>query len=73
MESVCEAQQHGTQSAGVGMKLMSKGIERSRRAVRSYLFIAPLMWIVVLLASWLLIVEWRMLPELVNATMAVLT
>jgi hypothetical protein len=70
MESEYKAQQHGGQSAGVGMKLINKGAERSHRAVRSYLFIAPLMWIVVLLASWLLIVEW---PELVNATMAALT
>jgi hypothetical protein len=46
--------------------------ERSRRAGRNHWHIAPLVWIVVLLTSWLLIVEWRMLPELVNATMAAL-
>jgi hypothetical protein len=46
------------------------GTERSRRAGRSHLHVAPLVWIVALLASWLLIIEWRMLPELVSATMA---
>ena len=70
MESEYKAQQHGRQPAGVDIKLIDEGAERLHRAFRSYLFIAPLMWIVVLLASWLLIVEW---PELVNATMAALT
>jgi hypothetical protein len=29
-------------------------------------------WIAILLASWLLIVEWKTLPELMNATMGAL-
>jgi len=30
--------------------------------------LAPVVWIAVLLAFWLLMVEWKMLPELVSAT-----
>ena len=33
---------------------------------------APVLWIAVLLGSWLVIVEWKMLPDLINATMAAL-
>ena len=32
----------------------------------------PLVWIAVLLASWFVIVEWKMLPDMVSATMAAL-
>ena len=49
------------------------GTERLRRAGRSHRRLAQLVWIVILLASWLLIVEWRDLPELVSATMAALS
>ncbi len=43
-----------------------------RRAGRSHAQLAPVVWIAVLLASWLIIVEWKMLPDLVSATMAAL-
>jgi hypothetical protein len=50
----------------------STGSERPRRAARSYAQFIPVVWIVVLLASWFVIVDWKMLPDLVNATMAAL-
>jgi hypothetical protein len=54
-------------------KVGKAGTERLRRAGRSHRRLAPIVWIVILLASWLLIVEWRDLPELVSATMAALS
>jgi hypothetical protein len=45
---------------------------RRRGASRHYAQFAPVVWIAVLLACWLVIVEWKMLPELVSATMAAL-
>jgi len=46
--------------------------DRSRRPENRYLPLIPLAWIAVLLAAWFLIVEWRMLPDLISATMAAL-
>jgi hypothetical protein len=46
--------------------------DRSRHGGRSYPELGPVIWIAILLASWLLIVEWQTLPELMNATMGVL-
>jgi hypothetical protein len=34
--------------------------------------LGPVIWIAILLASWLLIVEWNTLPELMNATVGAL-
>ena len=46
------------------------GTERRRRTGRIPPQLAPVVWIAVLLAAWLVIVEWPMLPELLNATVA---
>ena len=46
------------------------GSERRRRPRRSHAQFAPVVWIAVLLASWFVIVEWKMLPDMVSATMA---
>ena len=51
-------------------RLHATGSERHRRASRGATQFIPVVWIAVLLASWFLIVEWKMLPELVTATMA---
>ena len=48
------------------------GSDRSRRTARTYAQIVPVVWIVVLLAAWFVIVDWKVLPDLVNATMAAL-
>jgi hypothetical protein len=44
--------------------------ERRRRAGRVPPQFGPVVWIAVLLAAWFLIVEWPMLPELLNAARA---
>jgi hypothetical protein len=44
------------------------GSERGLRPRRSNARFAPVVWIAVLLASWFVIVEWRMLPDVVSAT-----
>jgi hypothetical protein len=44
----------------------------SKRYGRGWYAFAPVLWIAVLLGSWLIIVEWKMLPDLVSATMAAL-
>ena len=49
-----------------------RGSDRPRRGSRNYPELGPVIWIAILLASWLLIVEWNTLPGLMNATMAVL-
>ncbi|MGC1408992.1 MAG: hypothetical protein WA864_08645 [Acetobacteraceae bacterium] len=46
--------------------------DRPRRAGRRHAPFAPLVGIIVLLASWLLIVEWQALPDLANAALAAL-
>jgi hypothetical protein len=46
------------------------GSERPRRTRRSHAQLVPLLWIAVLLASWFVIAEWQMLPDIVSATMA---
>jgi len=46
------------------------GSERPRRTGRSHAQLIPVVWIVVLLASWLVIADWKMLPDLITATMA---
>jgi len=53
-------------------KHSDRGSDRSRRGGRTYPELGPVIWIAVLLASWLLIVEWKTLPELMNATIGVL-
>jgi hypothetical protein len=45
---------------------------RPRRATRGHARFAPVVWIVVLLGLWIVLVDWRTLPDLVNATMAML-
>jgi hypothetical protein len=50
----------------------SSGSERSRRTGWGHRQLIPVVCIVVLLASWFVIVDWRMLPDLVSATMAAL-
>jgi hypothetical protein len=45
------------------------GSERRRRPRRSHAPFVPVVWIAVLLASWFVIVEWEMLPDVVSATM----
>jgi hypothetical protein len=40
-----------------------------RRRPRRHARFAPVVWIAVLLASWFLIVEWKMLPDVVSAAM----
>jgi hypothetical protein len=45
---------------------------RPRHVRRGYAQFVPVMWIVFLLASWLVIVDWRLLPDMVSATMAAL-
>jgi hypothetical protein len=49
-------------------KLPDRSANPGRRT-RSTHAIVPLIWIAVLLASWIMIAEWKMLPELVNAAM----
>jgi hypothetical protein len=51
---------------------LNTGPERQRRVGASHALLAPVAWIAVLLAAWLLIAEWRMLPDLITATMAAL-
>jgi len=46
------------------------GSGRSRRTARSYAQIVPVVWIVVLLALWYVIVDWKALPDLITAAMA---
>lgn len=46
--------------------------KRTNGARRSHAQLGPVVWIAVLLASWLVIVEWKMLPDMVSATMAAL-
>ena len=45
---------------------------RPRRAGRNHTPIGAVLWIALLLVSWFVIVEWRMLPDVVSATMAAL-
>jgi hypothetical protein len=45
--------------------------ERRRHPRRSHARFAPVVWIAVLLASWFVIVEWKMLPDVVSAAMGV--
>ena len=51
-------------------RLSNTGSKREGRARHAQF--ATVLWIAVLLGSWLVIVEWKMLPDLVNATMAAL-
>jgi hypothetical protein len=50
----------------------SEKADRPRHGGRGHGHYAALMWIAVLLASWVVIVQWKMVPELINATMAAL-
>ncbi len=43
-----------------------------RRSGRAYAHFGPFIWIAVLLTFWFVVSEWRMLPEMVSATMAAL-
>lgn len=53
-------------------KQSDRSSDRSRRGGRGYPELGPMIWIAILLASWLLIVEWQTLPEFMNATMGAL-
>jgi hypothetical protein len=53
-------------------KSHSTGSGRPRRAGRSRAQFIPVLWIAVLLGAWFVIVDWRMLPDLISATMAAL-
>jgi hypothetical protein len=44
---------------------------RHRRA-RRRAELVPVVWIAILLASWLIVADWKMLPDLVSATVAAL-
>jgi hypothetical protein len=46
--------------------------ETKRRLSRGQVHLGPVVWIAILLASWLVIVDWHVLPDLVSATMAAL-
>jgi hypothetical protein len=43
-----------------------------RRSARSRAHYGPVVWIVLLLAAWFVIAEWRMLPEVISKAMAAL-
>ena len=51
-------------------RVHERGSNRSRR--EGHIGLGPVIWIAILLAAWLAIAEWRLLPEMVNATMAAL-
>jgi hypothetical protein len=53
-------------------RLQNPESERPRRAARGHARFAPVVWIVVLLALWIVLVDWRTLPDLIHATMAAL-
>ena len=53
-------------------KSHNPGSQRSRRAGRSHAQFIHVLWIVVLLGAWFVIVDWKMLPDLISATMAAL-
>jgi hypothetical protein len=53
-------------------KPSDRGSDGSRRGGRNSPEWGPVIWIAILLASWLLIVQWKTLPELMNATMGAL-
>lgn len=44
----------------------------SRRRPRGHAHYGAVIWIALLLASWFVIAEWHVLPELINHTMAAL-
>jgi hypothetical protein len=44
-----------------------------RRLGRGHPEWGPVIWIAILLTSWLVIAEWRMLPELMNAALAAIS
>ena len=52
-------------------KLQNPDSTRPRRGW-GHAQLAPVVWIVVLLALWIVLVDWRTLPDLVKATMAAL-
>ena len=43
--------------------------DRTRRAGLNRAQFAPVVWIAVLLASWFLIVDWKMVPDLVMSAL----
>jgi hypothetical protein len=53
-------------------RVSGKGLNHLRGAGGGQLVLGPLIWIGILLGSWLMIADWRMLPDLVNAGMAAL-
>ena len=48
----------------------NSGSQPPRRAGRGHAQLIPLVWIVVLLALWYVIVDWKALPDLITAAMA---
>jgi hypothetical protein len=49
---------------------MDRSHQQQRK--RGHPELVPVAWIAVLLAGWLLIIDWKMLPDLIGTTMAVL-
>ncbi len=47
--------------------------ETSRRTNRNHATFGPVVWIVMLLACWLVIAKWDVLPEAIRQAMAVLS
>jgi hypothetical protein len=45
---------------------------RRRHAGRNHTAFGPVVWIAFLLVSWFVLVEWKMLPDVVSATMGAL-
>ena len=56
----------------MGMARLSNADSRRTGLRRSYAHFGPVIWIAVLLGAWFLIGEWKMLPDMVGATMAAL-
>ncbi len=46
--------------------------DHRRRSGKNHAQFASVVWILILLASWLVIVEWQTLPDLASAAMAAL-
>jgi hypothetical protein len=43
---------------------------KGMRRISHYVPFTPVLWIVVLLASWLVIANWKLLPDAISDTMA---
>jgi hypothetical protein len=54
-------------------RLPERSPNRPRRPGRAHPEWGPVIWIAILLTSWLVIAEWRILPELMNAALAAIS